>query len=289
MKKKGISHFIDRINEILIEKSSNFLSSPKLLLFILASIVLIFLFDFSGSETWANAVEGVKERLPFTVTKKDNNPNLDCYIDGQKYKVSEEVCDDIRKNANLDQEADIKTPTPTKQIQKVVNYPTSTPDPIISCNVHANCGGGTRSLRRSICEQSICCQVGGVWLFYENDSKCIEDQNNRLYSNNNSNPYNGNYESVKIPCASNDERFPYNFGELTYTECKIKTDQYWADRKAELGPLPEADHLQKAIQELYDIGHPTYPPIVVPTIDGRIYFDPTPTIGVPYGFSNFPY
>jgi peptidoglycan hydrolase-like protein with peptidoglycan-binding domain len=52
------------------------------------------------------------------------------------------------------------------------------PDPLINCLVHPNCGGGTRLLRKSVCDQSICCQIGNSWIFYESKDKCLQDQNN---------------------------------------------------------------------------------------------------------------
>lgn len=51
------------------------------------------------------------------------------------------------------------------------------PDPLVNCQIHANCGGGTRLLKKSICDQSTCCQIGNSWIFYESKSKCIQDQN----------------------------------------------------------------------------------------------------------------
>lgn len=51
------------------------------------------------------------------------------------------------------------------------------PDPTISCNIHQDCGGGTRLLKSSVCNKSICCQIGTSWIFYEDRDKCTQDQN----------------------------------------------------------------------------------------------------------------
>lgn len=73
------------------------------------------------------------------------------------------------------------TPTPTKapttiRIEKSNIVPTVDPDPIINCLIHASCGGGSRQLRKSACDQTICCQIGESWIFYESSSKCDQDQ-----------------------------------------------------------------------------------------------------------------
>lgn len=51
-------------------------------------------------------------------------------------------------------------------------------DPIVKCNLNSNCGGGYRLLSQSQCSNSTCCQIGNSWIFYENKSKCTQDQNN---------------------------------------------------------------------------------------------------------------
>ncbi|MEM4711401.1 MAG: peptidoglycan-binding protein [Candidatus Woesearchaeota archaeon] len=57
------------------------------------------------------------------------------------------------------------------------------PDPLVNCLVHENCGGGSRLLKKSICDQSTCCQIGNSWIFYESKDKCKQDQEN-FYKNN---------------------------------------------------------------------------------------------------------
>lgn len=70
------------------------------------------------------------------------------------------------------------TPAPKAYIPpQTVSNSTSDPDPVISCNVHPDCGGGTRLLKNSTCNKSICCQIGSSWIFYEDRDKCTQDQN----------------------------------------------------------------------------------------------------------------
>ena len=73
-------------------------------------------------------------------------------------------------------EAEI-SPTIVPTTNYVQNYyPTTDPNPIINCNIHANCGGGTKPLRQSVCNNSTCCQIGNNWYYYEDKGKCSADQ-----------------------------------------------------------------------------------------------------------------
>lgn len=49
-------------------------------------------------------------------------------------------------------------------------------DPIITCNISTNCGGGSRQMTKSECDQTICCQIGDSWSFYMSKDKCYQDQ-----------------------------------------------------------------------------------------------------------------
>ncbi|MDP4011120.1 MAG: hypothetical protein Q8P72_02720 [Candidatus Roizmanbacteria bacterium] len=186
MKPKVSSYQLNLLKEA-IRDSYYSLISPKIII----PIIFIPLFLFFAIDTWgigafANTFDDVKMLFPFISTKENEpDPIFECYVNGQKYKVSEEVCDDIRKNANVDQEANVKAPTPTKAVQKVVNYPTSTPDPdpLVKCLIHSDCGGGSRLLKSSVCNQSTCCQIGNLWIFYESSTKCDQDQD-AYYSQN---------------------------------------------------------------------------------------------------------
>ncbi len=96
---------------------------------------------------------------------------------------------DLNGNKPLVQKVDViptLSPNPTfiptqKPIVKdTVPVPTSTtdPDPIITCNIHKDCGGGSTRLRSSICSNSTCCGFSdGRWVFYESKTKCTQDQN----------------------------------------------------------------------------------------------------------------
>jgi len=65
-----------------------------------------------------------------------------------------------------------------KKIQYVAPLPTIDPNPFVNCNISKNCGGGSKLLRRSVCDQSTCCGFNnGSWIFYESKSQCDVDQN----------------------------------------------------------------------------------------------------------------
>ncbi|HPD74385.1 MAG TPA: hypothetical protein PLX95_03880 [bacterium] len=76
---------------------------------------------------------------------------------------------------NHDKSIDTKT---TSETQPVINTPTPIleADPMVNCGIHENCGGGTKLMRESDCEKTICCEIGGNWYFYDSATKCDEDQ-----------------------------------------------------------------------------------------------------------------
>lgn len=49
-------------------------------------------------------------------------------------------------------------------------------DPIITCNISPECGGGSRQMKKSECDQGTCCQIGNTWIFYPSRDKCLQDQ-----------------------------------------------------------------------------------------------------------------
>lgn len=53
-------------------------------------------------------------------------------------------------------------------------------DPIVNCQISPECGGGSRQMKKSECEQSTCCQIGDKWYFYLSKDKCLEDQKNYI-------------------------------------------------------------------------------------------------------------
>lgn len=180
-------------------------------------------------------------------------------------------------------------PTPTVKTKKIVQ-PTQKAvetDPIIDCvSSYPNCNGSSIKARRSQCLKIYCCGFSdNTWALYTSEEKCNEARNS-MKANNPQNNTNYNQEVAKIDCSFNYGVYSYDYGMLTYEECTAKGNAYFDQKRKELGPTPEPGHLERAIQEMYDISHPTYPPIIVPTIDGTIHIEVTPTTGVPYGFSN---
>lgn len=176
VKKKVSSSRLELLKEAIRDFYVPVLSPQVIIPIVFVPLFLFFAINTCGRGAFANTFDDIKAVFPFTDSKEnDPNINFECIINGQKNNVTKEVCDSIRSIVDDDRQADIKTPTPSS---KVLTYPTSTPepDPVIACNLHANCGGGSSQLRKSICKQSVCCQVGGSWMFYESDSKCIQDQ-----------------------------------------------------------------------------------------------------------------
>ena len=79
--------------------------------------------------------------------------SIDCVgPDGKQFKTSESECRNLNESWG-----------------KELDY-------IVNCNISSNCGGGTKNLRKSVCDNSTCCEVNGRWVFYEDNNKCNEDQ-----------------------------------------------------------------------------------------------------------------
>lgn len=49
-------------------------------------------------------------------------------------------------------------------------------DPLIDCQVHVSCGGGTKRMKQSECVNSTCCQVGNVWVTLDKDACKLKQQ-----------------------------------------------------------------------------------------------------------------
>jgi len=144
---------------------------------------------------------------------------------------------------NSSQAAEVPTRIPTPTTYYI--SPTIDPDPFVNCGISTECGGGTKLLRSSICSQSSCCQINGKWIYYDSVDKCKQDQNSanrqnsqnnyKLPNNTNTNGNNNvnqiNSGSIKIKCDYSDSRYQYDFGEITYDECTIKSNEYWASKR----------------------------------------------------------
>jgi hypothetical protein len=87
--------------------------------------------------------------------------------------------------------------------------PTIDSDPYVNCGVSSECGGGTKSLRQSVCGQTTCCQIGTNWIFYTSKSQCLTDQNNFINNNPQYNPHPGqNNPSQQNSNNSNNYVYP---------------------------------------------------------------------------------
>lgn len=80
---------------------------------------------------------------------------------------------------NLVPTVTVSTPIPTAEQVRTQYIPVATvdPDPPVLCNVNPNCGGGTKPLKQSECNNSTCCGFpDGSWVFYKDKNQCIADQ-----------------------------------------------------------------------------------------------------------------
>jgi len=140
----------------------------------------------------------------------------------------------------------------------------SNSDYMVNCRTTAECGGGTVYIKKSECDNSTCCQIGDKWIFYKDKNQCTRDQGQNSGSTNNNAPI--NLGSIKIDCNYKDSNFNFDFGKLTYDECKVKTDEYWASKRVVIPsyqpiivspqpPQKTAEDIQKckdAVREKYN-------------------------------------
>jgi len=47
---------------------------------------------------------------------------------------------------------------------------------MVDCPIHQSCGGGTKRMAKKECDNSICCEVGGVWELYLSKTACQQAQ-----------------------------------------------------------------------------------------------------------------
>ena len=135
-----------------------------------------------------------------------NSNTIDCIgPDGKEFKTSEAECKKLNESWG-----------------KPVDY-------MVTCNVNANCGGGTRRLKKSECDNSTCCQIGSSWFFYTSKDKCTQDQNSYNRSHTYTYPTMAPLPTFKpwptlepyptyVPYAS-PTPIPYNPPHMTKTEC----------------------------------------------------------------------
>ena len=70
----------------------------------------------------------------------------------------------------------IPTSTPPRTVKQrtVQTALTTDPDPIITCTFHYL---PSKQMRRSECQKTFECQIGGQWYIYTSRDKCSQDQN----------------------------------------------------------------------------------------------------------------
>lgn len=113
------------------------------------------------------------------------------------------------------------------------------PNYMMDCNVHANCGGGTKRIQKKECDDSICCEIGGKWYFYRSKEKCNEDQN-KYFSNN-----------VQIPTL---EPLP-TYEPIPTTDLSIPTPYPTVKYSS---PTPDMDYIQDQIDQCKSEVHSYY-------------------------------
>lgn len=164
-------------------------------------VLLAYNFGMSASDTKksqdaldANTVSLTPTPIVVTPTQKPvlgastskntstNSNSIDCIgPDGKEFKTSEAECKKLNESWG-----------------KPMDY-------MVNCNVNSNCGGGTRMIKKSECDNSVCCQIGSSWIFYTSKDKCNQDQNS--HSSQTTQTSSGN----NVYCWNN----TYNYGYYT--------------------------------------------------------------------------
>lgn len=196
--------------------------------------------------------------------------NLTDYFEDSCVRCSESIC--VQLLGNLKREN-------TTTIAQPVAQTTIDPDPIVSCNIHASCGGGTRQMKKSACDQSyccfyssncgggavlttkvacessICCQVGNGWSIYPSKEKCILAQQ----SNTADVTKNTGEVTIYPPCTIYYSIL--NKTETYYNDVSPEECQKWRDQANALAvpfqpiitPIPTTDPAIAEQQRLADI------------------------------------
>jgi len=171
--------------------------------------------------------------------------------------------------------------------------PSNDSNPLVNCQVHANCGGGNTLLMQSECNNSTCCQINGKWVFYKDKDQCLKDQGN------NNDTINNNYQ---LSQSQNGQANPsYNFPNYDLIKptitcivsypCTGKNETYYTDQYTcdfmQSGAASTCS-LYDSIKKMKEISNFDLPTIAVPKVDYSPHTDPTPTCRMtPYGcFSN---
>ncbi len=65
---------------------------------------------------------------------------------------------------------------PNKEHGNKQNRQLSAVDPYVDCPINEKCGGGTKRLRQSECLNSVCCEIGEVWIVMDRDQCTLKQQ-----------------------------------------------------------------------------------------------------------------
>ena len=104
-------------------------------------------------------------------------------------------------------------------------------DYMVNCRTTAECGSGTVYIKKSECDNSICCQIGDKWIFYKDKNKCSVDQNRNNQTFTQPTFVNPGNQEIKINCSFSSEKYSFDFGMITYNKCTIKSNEYWNQQK----------------------------------------------------------
>jgi len=105
-------------------------------------------------------------------------------------------------------------------------------NPLVNCNIHVNCGGGTKLLKQSECNKSICCGFNySGWKIYPSSEECTKAQQEENRQNNTYNPSIYDYPTYSpIPLPRYE---PYVYKPYVPSDEEIQADIDRENRKIE--------------------------------------------------------
>jgi hypothetical protein len=98
-----------------------------------------------------------------------NKPDIQ--TNKQEVTALQRQIEQMNREKLSDTQPSIDTQPPSNNKPQVVET-----DPMVNCQISQNCGGGTKYLKKSDCDNSVCCEIGDEWFFYFSKDECNKDQ-----------------------------------------------------------------------------------------------------------------
>lgn len=132
---------------------------------------------FNDFSAWARKRKSILNKLLILMVIID--VAVFAYILGQNQSLSlnkKEVKEETLLKTKFIFSTLTPTPTPTTVIFPMTKKTNIESDPVITCTIPEDCGGGTKKIKQSVCEQMTCCQVVNKWYLIPTEDTCRQLQ-----------------------------------------------------------------------------------------------------------------